>query len=85
MIMHHINAALRAHTLFHRDVDYIVQNGEVVIVDEHTGRTMPGVVGQMVYIKQLKRKKTLKSVKKIKHSHPLLSKIISVFIKNSLA
>ncbi|GAA5218920.1 preprotein translocase subunit SecA [Corallincola platygyrae] len=41
-LMHHINAGLRAHVLFHRDVDYIVQNGEVVIVDEHTGRTMPG-------------------------------------------
>lgn len=42
MLMHHVNAALRAHALFHRDIDYIVQNGEVVIVDEHTGRTMPG-------------------------------------------
>lgn len=41
-LMHHLNAGLRAHALFHRDVDYIVQNGEVVIVDEHTGRTMPG-------------------------------------------
>lgn len=42
VLMHHIYAALRAHALFHRDVDYIIQNGEVVIVDEHTGRTMPG-------------------------------------------
>jgi preprotein translocase subunit SecA len=42
VLMHHIYAALRAHTLFHRDVDYIVQQGDVVIVDEHTGRTMPG-------------------------------------------
>ena len=42
MLMHHINAALRAHTMFNRDVDYIVQNNQVVIVDEHTGRTMPG-------------------------------------------
>lgn len=42
MLMHHLNASLRAHALFHRDIDYIVQNGEVVIVDEHTGRTMPG-------------------------------------------
>ncbi len=41
-LMHHISAALRAHTLFHRDVDYIVKNGEVIIVDEHTGRTMEG-------------------------------------------
>lgn len=42
MLMHHLNAGLRAHSLFHRDVDYIVQNNEIVIVDEHTGRTMPG-------------------------------------------
>ncbi|WP_133130048.1 preprotein translocase subunit SecA [Legionella yabuuchiae] len=42
ILMHHVNAALRAHAMFHRDVDYIVQNNEVVIVDEHTGRTMPG-------------------------------------------
>lgn len=42
VLMHHINAALRAHHLFHRDVDYIVKNGEVIIVDEHTGRTMEG-------------------------------------------
>lgn len=42
ILMHHIYAALRAQTLFHRDVEYIVKNGEIVIVDEHTGRTMPG-------------------------------------------
>ncbi|HVE43656.1 MAG TPA: preprotein translocase subunit SecA [Gammaproteobacteria bacterium] len=42
MLMHHIYAALRAHALFHRDVEYLVKEGEVVIVDEHTGRTMPG-------------------------------------------
>jgi len=41
-LMHHVNAALRAHSLFQKDVDYIVANGEVVIVDEFTGRTMPG-------------------------------------------
>ncbi len=41
-LMHHLTAALRAHALFHRDVDYIVKDGEVVIVDEFTGRTMPG-------------------------------------------
>ncbi len=42
MLMHHVYAALRAHVLFQRNVDYIVQGGEVVIVDEFTGRTMPG-------------------------------------------
>ncbi|MCX2793872.1 preprotein translocase subunit SecA [Microbulbifer thermotolerans] len=41
-LLHHVHAALRAHVLFHRDVDYIVQNGQVVLIDEHTGRTMPG-------------------------------------------
>ncbi len=41
-LMHHINAALRAHALFQKDVDYIVQDGQIVIVDEFTGRTMPG-------------------------------------------
>jgi preprotein translocase subunit SecA len=41
-LMHHLNAALRAHALFKRDVDYIVRDNEVVIVDEFTGRTLPG-------------------------------------------
>src|SRR5262245_18351972 len=41
-LMHHLNAALRAHALFKRDVEYIVRNGEVIIVDEFTGRTMVG-------------------------------------------
>src|SRR5262245_41523743 len=41
-VLHHINQALRAHVLFHRDVDYMVKDGEVVIVDEFTGRLMPG-------------------------------------------
>ena len=41
-LLHHINQALKAHTLFKRDVDYIVKEGEVIIVDEFTGRLMPG-------------------------------------------
>ncbi len=41
-LMHHLNAALRAHALYHRDVEYISRGGEVIIVDEFTGRTMPG-------------------------------------------
>ena len=41
-LLHHVHAALRAHFLFQRDVHYMVQNGEIVIVDEHTGRAMPG-------------------------------------------
>jgi preprotein translocase subunit SecA len=41
-VVHHVNQALRAHQLFQRDKDYIVRNGEVVIIDEFTGRMMPG-------------------------------------------
>ena len=41
-VLHHLNQALKAHALFNRDTDYIVQNGKVVIVDEFTGRLMPG-------------------------------------------
>ena len=41
-LLHHVHAALKAHALFKRDVDYMVANQEIVIVDEHTGRAMPG-------------------------------------------
>ncbi|TKA98667.1 MAG: preprotein translocase subunit SecA, partial [Mesorhizobium sp.] len=41
-IVHHVNNALKAHRLFQRDKDYIVRNGEIVIIDEFTGRMMPG-------------------------------------------
>ena len=41
-LMHHLNAGLRAHALYHRDVEYIVRDKEVIIVDEFTGRTLPG-------------------------------------------
>ncbi|MCK9231568.1 MAG: preprotein translocase subunit SecA, partial [Syntrophales bacterium] len=41
-ILHHVNQALKAHTLFKRDVDYVVKEGQVIIVDEFTGRIMPG-------------------------------------------
>ncbi|MCX7563006.1 preprotein translocase subunit SecA [Xanthomonadaceae bacterium XH05] len=41
-VVHHLNAALRAHALYNRDVEYLVRDGEVLIVDEFTGRTLPG-------------------------------------------
>ena len=41
-ILHHVEQALRAHHLYRRDVDYVVKDGEVLIVDEFTGRLMPG-------------------------------------------
>ena len=42
MLLHHLNAALRAHSLYHREVDYIVKDNEIIIIDEFTGRMMPG-------------------------------------------
>ena len=42
VLMHHVYAALRAHVLFHKNVEYIVRDGQIIIVDEFTGRTMPG-------------------------------------------
>ncbi|WP_323002799.1 preprotein translocase subunit SecA [Denitromonas sp.] len=42
LLMHHLYAALRGHSLFHKDQQYVVQNGEIIIVDEFTGRLMPG-------------------------------------------
>lgn len=41
-LLHHVQSALRAHHLFHKDVEYIIQEGQVVLIDEHTGRTMVG-------------------------------------------
>ncbi|WP_022959567.1 preprotein translocase subunit SecA [Spongiibacter tropicus] len=41
-LLHHVNSALRAHVLFHNNIEYIIQNDQVVLIDEHTGRTMPG-------------------------------------------
>lgn len=41
-LLHHVHSALRAHSLFHRDVEYIVENGRIVLIDEHTGRKMEG-------------------------------------------
>ncbi len=56
MLMHHVNAALKAHAMFHRDIDYIVQNNQVVIVDEHTEGPCQVVVGPMVYIRAVEAK-----------------------------
>lgn len=41
-LLHHVHAALKAHVMFHKNVEYIVENGQIVLIDEHTGRTMPG-------------------------------------------
>ena len=64
--VHHINQALRAHHLYEKDVDYVVKDGEVIIVDEFTGRLMPGRRWSDGLHRQWKRKKELKSKKKTK-------------------
>ena len=58
-LVHHVTAAIRAHYLYQRNVHYIINDGEVIIVDENTGRTMPVVAGRKVYTKRLKPKRGL--------------------------
>ena len=59
-IVHHINQALKAHKVFYRDKDYIVNNNEVVLIDEFTGRMMDGRRLSEGLHKRLKPKKTLR-------------------------
>jgi hypothetical protein len=77
MLMHHVTARC-AHVLFTRDVDYIVKDGEVIIVDEHTGRTMQGVAGLMVCTRPLKPKKAWIFRTKTRRWLPSPSRTISV-------
>ena len=56
MLMHHVMAGSACALLFVRDVDYIVSEGEVIIVDEHTGRTIQAAAGLMVYTKAVEAK-----------------------------
>ena len=56
-LLHHVNSALRAKHLFSRDVEYIIQDGQAVLIDEHTGRTMPVDVCQRDYTKRSRLKR----------------------------
>ena len=84
-LMHHINAAIRAHKLFQKDVDYIVKDGDV-IVDEFTGRTMAGRRWSDGLHQAVEAKENL-SIKeeKIKPLHPLHSRTISGYTINCRA
>ena len=62
-LLHHLNAALRAHVVFQKDVEYIVKDGEVIIVDEFTGRTMPGRDAGRTVCTRPSRRKRASSVK----------------------
>jgi len=68
MLMHHVMAALRAHVLFTINVDYIVRDGQIVIVDEFTGRTMPGRRWSEGYTKLLRLKKVCRFSMKTRRS-----------------
>ncbi len=81
MLMHHVTA-LRAHVLFTRDVDYIVKDGEVIIVDEHTGRTMQGRRWSDGLHQPLKRKKAWISRMKTRRWPPSPSRTISVCMRS---
>jgi len=81
-LLHHVNQALKAHQLFKRDVDYIVKDGEVVIVDEFTGRLMPAGAIARDCTKPWRPKKTSRSRMKTRHLPPLPFKIISGCIKS---
>jgi preprotein translocase subunit SecA len=58
--LHHVNQALKARVLFKRDVDYMIKDGQVVIVDEFTGRLMPGGAGATASTRRSRRKKGVK-------------------------
>lgn len=74
-IQHNVTLALRAHYLMFRDKDYVVKDDEVLIVDEFTGRIMPDVVIQMVFIRLLKLRNTLRLRERVRHLQLLHSRI----------
>ena len=82
VVASHLNASLRAHAMFKRDVDYIVGNDEVVIVDEHTGRTMQGRRWSDGLHQALKPKKAFPFKMKTKPWLLLLSKTSFVSMAN---
>ncbi len=84
-LKHHVETAIKAHNLYKRDVEYVVKDGEVIIVDEFTGRLMPAAAGPTASIKLSKLKKASQSAKKIRRSPPSPSRTTSACTKNSAA
>ncbi len=76
-LVHHINQSLKAHYLFKRDVDYMVQDGKVIIVDEFTGRLMPGRRYSDGLHQALEAKERVGSRKKTRRSPPSPSRTTS--------
>ena len=84
-LLHHLNAALRAHVMFQKDVEYIVKDGEIVIVDEFTGRTMPGRRWSDGLHQAVEAKEGVRSSRKIRPSRLLRFRTISAFTTTCLA
>ena len=80
-LLHHVTAAIRAHYLYQRNVHYIIHEGEVIIVDENTGRTMPGRRWSEGLHQAVEEKKVWKSSRKTRPLQLLHSRTISVCIK----
>lgn len=79
---HHINQALRAHGIMRRDIDYIVKDGEVLIVDEFTGRIMLGRRYSEGCIRRSRRRSTCRCRRKVRRLRRLPSRIISGSMKS---
>ena len=84
-LMHHLNAALRAHALYKRDVEYIVRNGEVIIVDEFTGRTMPAGAGRTACTRRSRPRKACGCARRTRRSPRSPSRITSASTRSSPA
>lgn len=76
-LLTHVYAALRAHTLFHRNIEYIVQNGQVLLIDEHTGRTMPAAASPRGCTRPSRRRKACRSRQKARPLPPPPSRTTS--------
>ena len=83
-LVHHITQALKANYIMKNEVEYVVQDDEIVIVDTFTGRTMPDVRILMVCIRRLKQKKEFLSKKKLLHWLQLHIRISSVYMTSWL-
>ena len=82
-LMHHLNAALRAHALYKRDVEYIVRNGEVIIVDEFTGRTMSGGAGPTACTRRSRPRKACACARRTRRSPRSPSRTTSACTRSS--
>jgi preprotein translocase subunit SecA len=84
-VVHHVNQALRAHKLFQRDKDYIVRNGEVVIIDEFTGRMMPGRRYSEACTRRSRPRSTSRSSRRTRRSPRSRSRTTSACTRSSPA